>query len=90
MLLLFQDEPEYAKVKNYIESYNASQNMKAWWKLFGTFYTGGDALPEFTCKARLPNDIAIVDIFFSNQFATTLSRDVTATFTFKIANIGFC
>ncbi len=46
--------------------------------------------PSFDCKERLVKDIAIVEIYFGTQFATRLSKDITATFTDKLASIGEC
>jgi hypothetical protein len=50
--------------------------------------TSRKVAPSFKCGERLLTDIAIVEIFYGTPFALKLKKDITATFTDKLASIG--
>ena len=47
-----------------------------------------ETVPSFNCPERLVKDIAIVEIYFGSPFVTKLQKDLTATFTDKLASMG--
>ncbi len=69
------------------ELLNQSSNLKhsVAFSNVGTRWSGS---PSFDCEKRLAQDIAIVEIYYSTQYITKLSKSLTATFTDKLASIG--
>jgi len=47
-----------------------------------------DQEKDSVCSDRMSQDIAIIDIMFSNQFVTKMKQNVRVSFTDKISNIG--
>ena len=81
------EESTMMKVTDYLKNFQIYPSLQQYWNDLKR-YSNNSRIPRFSCPERLLNDIAIVDIYYSTQFATKLHRDVTATFTDKVASIG--
>jgi len=66
--------------------------MGDFWDTQNDVFSGGINVPvnisRSNCQQRITQDIALVEITFSNQFVTKMQQNVRVTFTDKISNIG--
>jgi hypothetical protein len=70
---------EAVKYSAMTENFRKGENFD--W--YGFQYPSND-----TCRARVTKDIAILEIFFGNQFVTQAEQSVTKTFSEKFSDVG--
>jgi len=60
--------------------------MSEYSKRFNTTFISEES--DGFCNSRMTEDIAIVEVLFSNQFVTMFEQDVRTSFADKISSIG--